>query len=306
MLMAFLAGSTLAMGQDTKEKKIERLQRKIEKQTKKLQELTGEETHGLATFNSPFNSVQIEKITAEAREQAERAREQVAESRGKIREEVRVSMDRQREAMDDQREAMKEQKKQLEQQMIVIRKDHLDKLENLNDLDSDKLKERKESEIIIDKNINGKKYHYYYKTPKFAYKSGEPLVIASPDMVVESTDPKALVFSTSKGNQDNLSINKNLTDESSAADFNYEVKQGVGSMLVLVNGAIDSGKVKIIIKRPDGEVYNEYTLSSLANVNWKQTVKFEDMKEADYVGKWTVSVAAEKAKGNYSVELSGR
>ena len=77
-------------------------------------------------------------------------------------------------------------------------------------------------------------------------------------------------------------------------------------MSVNVTGAIDSGKVNVTIKRPDGEVYNEYTLSPLANVNWKQTIKFEDQKETEYLGKWTVTVSAEKAKGNYRVQLRGR
>ena len=278
MLVVFLAGSAAALGQDRNEKKINRIQRKIEKQSKKLQELTGEEFHASAEIAPPMNDEEIQKIKQEARAQAEQARAQAEQAREQVRESI--------------------------QQLL-----------------EDKLKEKRDMEIDIQKNINGKKYHYYYKTPrfefkgtdpividvpKFKFKEGEPIVIDVPDIKIDRPESMGKAYGLFSGNQDNLSINKTLTEESSSADFNYEVKKGASGMSVHVNGAIDSGTVKITVKRPDGEVYNEYTLSSLASVNWKQTINFEDLKETEYLGKWTVTVTAEKARGNYSVQLTGR
>ena len=269
MLLVFLAGSFVTMGQDSKEKKIDRLQKKIEKQAKKLQELTGEEFRVDTQVAPPMNEEEIEKITEEAKAQAEEAREQVRESK-----------EMQREMMQEQREAMQDQKRAMEEKMIIIRDQ---------------------------KDLNGKKYHYYFKTPNWKSNEGGVTVFGGTgDVKLDIPEFKGGVYSVFSDSQDNLSINKNLADETGSADFNYEVKEGASGVSVNVKGEIEAGKVIIVIKKPDGEVYNEYTLSPLANVNWKQTVKFEDQEESKYLGKWTVSIAAEKAKGAYSVLINGR
>jgi len=299
ILVAFLSGPITLQAQDRNEKKIDRIQKKIEKQSKKLQELTGEEAHIYREVAPMMKAEQIAKIREEAMAQADQAREQ-----------VRESMELQREAMQAQREAMQDQKRDLEKQMIIIRKKNAEKLGQLKALKLDELRELGDSnaaEVQVWKDGNGKNYSYSFKSPNWESKSGEAFVYGYPGKVkVEIPEFNGGTYSFFSGNQDILSINKDLTDESSSADFNFEVKEGSGEMSVNVNGAIDSGKVVITIKRPDGEVYNEYTLSSLANVKWNQAIKFEDQEESEYLGKWTVTVAAEKAKGKYSVQISGR
>ncbi len=253
LIAALLAGSTVVIGQDRNEKKIERLQRKIEKQSQKLRELTGNGeivTRGYAlNALNPINEEQIAKISDEARAQADEAREHAGEARaqaGEIRARVHESIDQQR--------VMGRQLKEMQ-------------------------------EIDVQRNINGKRYNFYYQTPQF----------------------KGQFYSVVGGSQNNLEINKNLiAEESSAADFNFGIKKGTSGIAVDVEGAIDAGKVKVTIKQPNGEEYNEYTLSPLANVNWKQTITIDEENEAAFVGKWTVTVTAEKAKGNYSVKLSER
>ncbi len=280
ILLTFLAGPAATFGQDASQKKIERIQRKIEKQSKKLQELTGGE-HVVIGYPIPaIDPGEIVKIKAEAREVAGEARAHAEEARAQaaeVRVHVRESMDQQREVMEQQREAMREQRRVIEEN------------------------------VIVNKDINGKKFRYYYKTPGIRIESPEPFSFSTEgDVKVVAPDVWAGATNVFSFNQDNLSIDKTLADETSSADFNYEVKEGANGISVRVDGAIDAGKVKIIIKQPNGEVYNEYTLSSLANVNWKQTIGFEGKDEASYIGKWTVSVSAEKAKGKYSVNLSGR
>lgn len=307
MLFVFLAGTITSFGQDRNEKKINRIQRKIEKQSKKLQELTGDEFRAFEEIAPPMDSEEIEKIREEALAQADEAREQARE----VMEEQREAFEEQREAMAEQRDAMLDRKRDLNKKMIIIRKKNGENLEVIRELDLDKLedlKELKENEMEVFKDLNGKKLHYYYKTPRWESKDGEAFLFdGAGDIKIDIPEFKGGgVYRFHTDTQDNLSINKILADESSSADFNYEVKEGASGLSVLVNGAIDSGKVKILIRRPDGEVYNEYTLSPLANVNWKQSIRFEDQEESEYLGKWTVSVTAEKAKGNYSVQINGR
>jgi hypothetical protein len=268
VLVLFLGGSVIATGQDRNQKKIDRIQRKIEKQHQKLSELRGDEFNSYVVAPS-FNAEKIEKIRQEAMAQAEVAREHAREAREMQRE----IMEEQREAMQGQREAMMEQKRDMERRMIVIGKDH------------------------------AKNFQYKFKSPNWESNGGEAFVFDGNEFEFKMPEMKSGVYSIYSGNQDNLSINKNLTDETSSADFSYEVKEGAAGIAISVTGEIESGKVKVVIKRPDGEVYNEYTLSSLANVNWKQSINFEDQEESQYLGKWTVTVSAEKAKGTYRVDM---
>ena len=169
----------------------------------------------------------------------------------------------------------------------------------------DQIKEKREIEMEVLKNINGKKFHYYYKTPKFEFKGTDPISFVAPDVKIDIPEFKGGVYSLFS-DQDALEIQKDLAGETISADFNYEVNKDATGMNLNVNGSIDSGKVVITIKKPDGSVFNEYILSPLANVNWYQTLKFEGEEESAYIGKWTVTVAAENAKGKYNIQMKGR
>jgi methionine-rich copper-binding protein CopC len=231
-------------------------------------------------------------------------------------------MEAQREVMREQREAMQDQKREMERQMMIIHgkkagedgrvrvmaigdlKD-LKEMKELKELK--KLEDLDESEVEVINDLNGKKYSYSFSYPKWEGRKGESFVWKDGEnMKFDIPELKGGVYAFNTENRDVLSIEKELADESSSADFNYEVKQGATSVSLHVNGAINAGKVNIIIKKPNGEVFNEYSLSPLANVNWNQTISFEDLEEGQYVGKWTVTVSADKAKGSYSVRLNGR
>lgn len=286
LLVVFLAGSAVAFSQDSNEKKVQRIMKKIEKQNKKLQKLHGERSFAYSMSVPAVRSVDVARIREEAMAQREAALAIAAESREDARE-----------AMEESREAMREHKLAMEEHMMALKSNHFKDLQEL--------KELKEIEGLPA--MNWKTYPNAYKMPKFRYGGTEPIVIEAPDVKVDIPEFNGnMMYNFKTWDQDNLNINKDLTDETSAADFNYEVKKGAAGMSVAINGSIDSGKVTIVIKRPDGKVFNEYTLSSLANVNWRQSLKFEDQEEAEYLGKWTVTVTAENAKGNYSVRLGGR
>jgi len=288
MLAIFFTGSVAVFGQEGNQRKIDRMERKIEKQTKKLHELRGNQYFVYGRKAPVMQPRQIEGYRLQASAQAEEAREQ-----------MREAMESQREAMESQREAMRDQKREMEKSMIIIRDKNAKKYQEFKELNLDKLKELEGMDIEVLKDTDGEKIVYGYKTPKFQWKSNEPMVVDVPGV-------RSGVFNYFENSQDNLNINKALSDESNTADFTYEVKEGAKGMSVFVEGKMDAGKVQITIKRPDGEVFNEYTLSSLANVNWHQNLAFDDMEDAQYVGKWIVTIVAEKATGTYNLNLKGR
>jgi len=122
---------------------------------------------------------------------------------------------------------------------------------------------------------------------------------------IEMPDVKSNMFAI-YDERDVLDLENKLDGESQSADFPYEVKAGTGKLSLTVNGSIDEGKVLITIKQPDGTAYNEYTLSPLANVAWKQTISLDDENAEKMVGKWTVTVVSNNAKGTYKVHISSR
>ena len=103
-----------------------------------------------------------------------------------------------------------------------------------------------------------------------------------------------------------LSISKALSDVTFATDFTYEVKEGNFTISFDVNGTLGAGELKIIMKKPDGKSFQEITMSSLADVNWNQTFRWEEDDQDEFLGKWTISIKADKAKGNYSVRVNSR
>ena len=282
ILAVFLGSVSATYAQDKNQKKIEKIQKKIEKQHKKLQELSGVE-HEFVVEGFPINEAELETI----REKAEQARE-------KAMVEVEIQMNRQREEMEAQREAMNDQRREMEHQVRIIREKNLDKLKDLKGIEMDVLKD-----------INGKNFHYYYKTPNFEWKGGDAPMVVAPGYKIDVPEFKGQFFGA-LANENALNIEKDLTGESISADFPYEVKESSDGMFLKVTGSIEAGKVLITVKKPDGSVFNEYTLSPLANVTWNQTIDFENEDETTVIGKWVVTIAAENAKGNYKVHLSGR
>jgi hypothetical protein len=282
LLVAFLAGSAAGFGQDKNQKKIERLQKKIEKQQQKLHELTGQELN--------FYRMDVPKIDME---EIEKIKQDAMIMRDKAMEEARAQMEDHRMRLEEERERMDDQRKDMQERVRIIREENLD---NLKDI--------KESEIEILKDLNGKKLNYYYKAPNLVWKGSDPVVMGE-NFKFEMPPVKAGVY-TIFDDKDALNIENKLEGETQSADFPYEVKDGSDGLTLNVSGSIDEGKVVITVKEPDGTLYNEYTLSPLANVEWKQTISFDDENAEKMMGKWVVSVNSTNAKGAYKVHISSR
>lgn len=307
MLVLLLCGSAVAMGQDLNDRKIKRIIRKIERQNERLRELQGHEFH---VYGGNIDKEEIEKIRQEARADREEAMKEVQEA-----------MQERKEAFAEQQEEMKLKQKEMQEQILIMKDGQIKKLQELKELGKlkelegigeleglDELKDLQkiESEMEVLKDHEGN-MTYYYKAPnlKYKYKAGEPFVVKAPNIAFDAPMVKGEAFSILTG-RDGLTIEKELAGETITADFNYEVEAGTEGISLSVNGSIEAGSVVITIKKPDGTVFNTYNLSPLANVSWKQSLTFEDEEEAAYVGKWTVTVAAEGAKGKYSVRMVGK
>ncbi len=103
-----------------------------------------------------------------------------------------------------------------------------------------------------------------------------------------------------------LNISKDLQDVTYATDFSYEVKNDNSTISFNVNGSLSGGELKIILKKPDGTVFQEIKISPLADINWNQQFSWEEDDQDDYLGKWVISMKADQAKGKYSIRVNSR
>jgi hypothetical protein len=292
LLAVFLLGSVTTMGQTDVDKKIQREMRKIEKHTKKLQELQGE---NFIPPDIPEPEIDEEEIA--------RIREEVLAEKDMAMEKHREAMESYREAMEEYRQQMEEKRSELNEKLRELREKNQQEINEWREQNEENLLDlREDLEELGDLH---KRHYYYYKTPEFQFKRIEPYVFEAPNFKFDMPALKGGVYSLFT-DQDVLNIEKNLDGETSSADFTYEVKKGVTGLAVVVNGSIESGKVVVGIKKPDGSLFNQYTLSPLANVNWHQNLRFEDEEESSYLGKWTVTVSADQAKGKYDVRINMR
>jgi hypothetical protein len=116
------------------------------------------------------------------------------------------------------------------------------------------------------------------------------------------------VYSIYPGNKENtsLSISKTLEDVTFSTDFYYDVKDGSSNISFYVSGSLKAGELKITLKKPDKTAFQELTISPLADVNWNQQFKWDEDETEGYLGKWTISISAAKANGNYRVQVNSR
>jgi len=295
MISVLLCCSISAWGQDVNERKIKRIIRKIERQQEKLRELQGHEIEAFNIVVPRVDPVRPEGIN-----------EDVMIIRKKAFEEQKKAMEQQQQEMKEQVMIMKEDNLKKLQELKELGKlkelEELGELEEIPELNEEKLKEIQE-EMKVWKDDSGK--IFYYKSPEFKFKGVEPFVWKSPEVMIDVPEFKAGVYNWFS-DQDALCVEKTLDGESLTADFSYEVKPGATGISLSVNGSMEAGSVVITVKKPDGTVFNTYNLSPLANVHWNQILKFEDQEEAAFVGKWTLTIAADGAKGKYQVRINDR
>jgi hypothetical protein len=103
-----------------------------------------------------------------------------------------------------------------------------------------------------------------------------------------------------------LSISKSLEDVTFSTDFTYEVKEESSRISFFVSGTLKAGELKITLKKPDKTAIQEFTISPLADVNWNQQFNWDEDEAEGYLGKWIISISANKANGNYRVQVNSR
>lgn len=167
-------------------------------------------------------------------------------------------------------------------------------------------KELAQKQFEIRQEFDKNRERFSVVIPDLDIRMPDPIVLSVPDVRIDLPPRYRGGVYTLFGDQNILDVRKELDGGTSSVDFPYEIAEGSPGFSIAVSGSIEAGKVFIKIKKPDGTLFNEYTLSPLADVNWRQNVSFKEEEAESHTGKWMVTVSAEQAAGRYSLQIRGR
>ena len=102
-----------------------------------------------------------------------------------------------------------------------------------------------------------------------------------------------------------LELSKDLEDVSISKDFYFDVKEGQTTLDMDVDGSLSAGELKITVKKPDGEVFQLFHISPLANVDWSQQLNLDEANDT-YAGKWTINLSGSAATGSYQLRFKAK
>ncbi|MDD3872190.1 MAG: hypothetical protein PHN67_09100 [Bacteroidales bacterium] len=103
-----------------------------------------------------------------------------------------------------------------------------------------------------------------------------------------------------------LNISKNLEGLTHSTSFTYQVKEGDLSIGFSARGTLTEGELVILLSKPDDEVFQEITISPLADVNWNQQFRWKAEDQDEFIGSWTITIEARSATGHYSLRVNSR
>ncbi len=102
-----------------------------------------------------------------------------------------------------------------------------------------------------------------------------------------------------------LELSKDLEDVSISKDFFFDVKKGAKTLDMNIDGTLESGDLTITVKKPDGDVFQKFQISPLADVDWNQRMALNE-EGTSYTGKWTINLTGASATGNYSLRFRAK
>ncbi len=111
-------------------------------------------------------------------------------------------------------------------------------------------------------------------------------------------------FRDYRENQTQLTLRNSFRDGTDSSKGEFEVEQGTRHFRCMINGRVTSGAIRIKVTYPDGKVFKDMTINSSAEISFSQSLSISEENNKKYIGSWTYSISAEKAEGNYMLQIS--
>ena len=112
-----------------------------------------------------------------------------------------------------------------------------------------------------------------------------------------------LFSSLGQENQTQLTLRKAFRGTSSTSKGEFEVESGIRHFKCMISGSAKSGEIFIGVEYPDGKTFKELTINASADINFSQSITIKEGEAKKYTGSWNYVVRADKAEGNYMLQI---
>ena len=106
---------------------------------------------------------------------------------------------------------------------------------------------------------------------------------------------KYLLGTFGQESQSQLTLRKSFRGTTNTSKGEFEVEPGIRHFR--------SGEILIGVEYPDGKTFKELVINSSADINFSQSISIKEGEEKKYTGSWSYVVKADKAEGNYMLQI---
>ncbi len=116
-------------------------------------------------------------------------------------------------------------------------------------------------------------------------------------------DEYYLIGSQCQEIQSQLTLRKSFREATSTSKGEFEVDSNIRQFRCMICGSVRSGEIFVGIEYPDGKTFKELIINPSADINFSQSISFKEGEDKKYVGNWNYVIKADKAEGNYLVQI---
>jgi hypothetical protein len=106
------------------------------------------------------------------------------------------------------------------------------------------------------------------------------------------------------GSSAQLTLRNNFQGNTDSTTGTFDVEQGTRQFRCMINGKVRSGTISIRVFYPGGKTFKDLTINSSAEINFQQSLTIKEGEEGKYLGSWKYEIKADKAEGNYMLQIS--
>lgn len=112
------------------------------------------------------------------------------------------------------------------------------------------------------------------------------------------------VWKQYRGTHSQLTLRKNFNGTTDTSQGYFDVEPDIRHFRCMISGSVKSGEIFIRVQYPGGKVFKDLTINSSADINFSQSVSIREGEESKYAGTWSYVIRADKAEGNYMLQIS--
>jgi len=116
-------------------------------------------------------------------------------------------------------------------------------------------------------------------------------------------EPYFIPFDSNR-NQTQLTLRNTFRGGTDSSTGEFDVDETTRSIRCMINGKVNAGEIRIVVKYPNGKLFRDMTINSSAEISFNQSLTINEEEGDKYIGSWKYEVSAEKAEGNYMLQIS--